>query len=154
MPPLRLAIRFQRLLEASLSVPSRISRNKIAVVVHHPLALGIDQIPIILGWCSARTLGSFWECPPASSNTSSNSRSLRQVAQGHGTRAFLIDGPENITDEMVAGAQNVGVTAGASAPEEIVQAVIEDLRQRGASQVEEFVLREEDVEFRVPPGLV
>ena len=88
------------------------------------------------------------------SQTSSNSRSLRQVAAAHGARAYLIDGPENITDEMVAGAKVVGVTAGASAPEEIVQAVITDLRGRGATDVEQFILKEEDVEFKLPPGLI
>jgi 4-hydroxy-3-methylbut-2-enyl diphosphate reductase len=88
------------------------------------------------------------------SQTSSNSRSLRQVAQAHGARAFLIDGPENITDEMVAGASVVGVTAGASAPEDIVQGVVAELRRRGATEVEDFILLEEDVEFRLPPGLI
>jgi 4-hydroxy-3-methylbut-2-enyl diphosphate reductase len=89
------------------------------------------------------------------SQTSSNSRSLRQVAQAHGARAYLIDGAENITDEMITGAEVVGVTAGASAPEEIVQGVVEDLRvRRGATEVEPFVLLEEDVEFKAPPGLV
>lgn len=88
------------------------------------------------------------------SQTSSNSRSLRQVAQAHGARAYLIDGAENVTDGMVADAQVVGVTAGASAPEDVVQGVVDELRRRGASLVEQFVLMEEDVEFRLPPGLV
>jgi 4-hydroxy-3-methylbut-2-en-1-yl diphosphate reductase len=93
------------------------------------------------------------------SQTSSNSRSLRQVAQAHGARAFLIDGAENITDEMLAGAQVVGVTAGASAPEDIVQGVIDEIRRRGshngeAAEVEEFTLLQEDMEFRLPSGLV
>lgn len=86
--------------------------------------------------------------------TSSNSRSLRQVAEMHGARAFLIDGAENITDAMTNGAQVVGVTAGASAPEDVVQGVISDLRLRGATDVEEFILQKEDMEFRLPPGLV
>ena len=88
------------------------------------------------------------------SQTSSNSRSLCHVAHGLGARAFLIDGPENITNEMIAGAQVVGVTAGASAPEDIVQGVVQELRNRGADDVEEFVLLQEDVEFKAPPGLV
>lgn len=88
------------------------------------------------------------------SNTSSNSRSLRQVAAAHGTKAYLIDGAENLTDEMLSGAKTVGVTAGASAPEDVVQGVISALRQRGAESVEEFVLLREDVEFKAPPGLV
>lgn len=89
------------------------------------------------------------------SRTSSNSRSLRQVAELHGVRSYLIDGAENITDEMVTGAEAVvGVTAGASAPEDIVQGVIAELLRRGADEVEEFVLLEEDVEFKLPPGLI
>ncbi len=86
--------------------------------------------------------------------TSSNSRSLRQVAEMHGARAFLIDGAENITDAMTDGAKVVGVTAGASAPEDVVQGVVAELQRRGATDVEEFVLQKEDMEFRLPPGLV
>lgn len=88
------------------------------------------------------------------SQTSSNSRSLRQVAQAHGARSYLIDGAANITDEMLAGADVVGVTAGASAPEEIVQGVVTELVKRGATGVEKFQLLEENVEFKAPPGLV
>ena len=55
---------------------------------------------------------------------------------------------------MIDGASAVGVTAGASAPEEIVQAVVAELQRRGATEVEPFVLLEEDVEFKAPPGLV
>jgi len=88
------------------------------------------------------------------SQTSSNTRSLRQVAEAHGARAYRIDGPDSITAEMVAGARVIGVTAGASAPEDIIQAVIAELRQHGATEVEEFVLLEEDVEFKLPPGLI
>ncbi len=88
------------------------------------------------------------------SQTSSNSRSLRHVAHGLGARAYLIDGRENITSEMLNGANVVGVTAGASAPEDIVQGVVQELHERGATGVEEFVLLEEDVAFKAPPGLV
>ena len=88
------------------------------------------------------------------SQTSSNSRSLRQVAEAHGTRAFLIDDASFLTDEMLQGAQTVGVTSGASAPEDIFQGVVEALKARGATSVEEFVVLEEDVEFKLPPGLM
>ena len=88
------------------------------------------------------------------SNTSSNSRSLRQVAALCGARAYLIDGAEDITEAMVEGANVVGVTAGASAPEDIVQGVIDELRRRGATQVTEFVLKEEDIAFKLPPYLI
>ena len=88
------------------------------------------------------------------SQTSSNSQSLRRVAAAHGARAYLIDGPANITGEMVAGAETVGVTAGASAPEYVVQSVIEHLRQRGATSVRELVLKEEEVTFQIPRDLI
>jgi (E)-4-hydroxy-3-methyl-but-2-enyl pyrophosphate reductase (IPP and DMAPP forming) len=88
------------------------------------------------------------------SQTSSNSRSLRQVAAAHGARAYLINGAEDVTPEKIADAAVVGVTAGASAPEDIVQGVIDALRRLGADSVEEFVLLEEDVAFKLPPGLI
>jgi 4-hydroxy-3-methylbut-2-en-1-yl diphosphate reductase len=88
------------------------------------------------------------------SNTSSNSRSLRLVAQDQGARAFLIDDATSLSDAMLAGAKTVGVTAGASAPEDIVQDVISALRQRGASSIEDFIVQEEDMVFRLPPGLI
>ena len=88
------------------------------------------------------------------SDTSSNSRSLRQVAALHGAKAFLISDADAITDAMLDGSQTVGVTAGASAPEAIVQGVVAALKERGATHVEEFVLLREDVEFKAPPGLV
>jgi 4-hydroxy-3-methylbut-2-enyl diphosphate reductase len=88
------------------------------------------------------------------SQMSSNSRSLRQVAAAHGARAFLIDGAEDIDDDMLDGARTVGVTAGASAPEDIVQGVVAALRSRGATTVEDFILLEEDIAFKAPPGLV
>lgn len=88
------------------------------------------------------------------SQTSSNSRSLRQVAEAHGARAFLIDDASQLTADQLAGAQTVGVTSGASAPEDIVQGVVAALVAHGADAVEEFVLLKEDVEFKLPPGLV
>ena len=57
------------------------------------------------------------------SQTSSNTKSLRQVAESLGARAYLIGGAEDITDAMLAGAASVGVTSGASAPEDRVQGV-------------------------------
>lgn len=91
------------------------------------------------------------------STTSSNSKSLRQVAEAHGARSFLIDGPEDLTEAMLESAQIVGVTAGASAPEDVVQAVVARIRVLGGGEdtvpLEDFIVLEEDVEFRIPPAL-
>jgi len=84
------------------------------------------------------------------SQTSSNTKSLRQVAETLGARAYLIGGREDITEEMLAGAQTVGVTSGASAPEDRVQGVLDELAARGVSAVEEIKVRDEDVAFTPP----
>jgi len=88
------------------------------------------------------------------SNTSSNTKSLRNVAESLGSRAYLIGGPEDITDDMLAGASTVGVTSGASAPEDRVVAVLDELRRRGVDGVEEIVIREESVSFVLPRELM
>jgi 4-hydroxy-3-methylbut-2-enyl diphosphate reductase len=84
------------------------------------------------------------------SQTSSNTRSLRHVAESLGARAYLIGGAADITQEMLAGVATVGVTSGASAPESQVAGVIEALKGYGATDVEEVVVRSENVSF-VPP---
>jgi len=88
------------------------------------------------------------------SNTSSNTKSLRNVAESLGSRAYLIGGPEDITNDMVAGASTIGVTSGASAPEDRVVAVLDELKRRGGDGVEEVVIREEDVAFVLPRELM
>ncbi len=84
------------------------------------------------------------------SQTSSNTQSLRRVAESLGARAYLIGGPEDITAEMLAGASTVGVTSGASAPEDRVQGVLAELKARGVGTVEEIKVRDEDVAFTPP----
>ncbi|CAG0953533.1 partial 4-hydroxy-3-methylbut-2-enyl diphosphate reductase, partial [Rhodocyclaceae bacterium] len=69
------------------------------------------------------------------SPTSSNSNRLREVAAGRGLPAYLIDGPDEIKSAWVAGCKRVGVTAGASAPEVLVERVIGRLRELGATDV-------------------
>jgi len=85
------------------------------------------------------------------SRNSSNSRRLTEVARARGVPAYLVDGPEDIDPAWLRGARRVGVTSGASAPEDLVQAVVAWLRQRGASDVEEMIAPDENVQFVLPP---
>jgi 4-hydroxy-3-methylbut-2-enyl diphosphate reductase len=87
------------------------------------------------------------------SPNSSNSNRLREVAQAQGARAYMIDGPEDIRHEWLAGAEKIGLTAGASAPEVLVQQVIARLRELGAEKVEESAGRSESVYFPLPKSL-
>ena len=84
------------------------------------------------------------------SQTSSNTKSLRQVAETLGTRAYLIGGREDITDAMLSDAVTIGVTSGASAPEDRVQGVLAELAVRGVTQVEEVKVRDENMIFTPP----
>lgn len=84
---------------------------------------------------------------------SSNSQRLREVAQSCGTPAYLIDNEQSLKDEWFEGVTTVGVTAGASAPEVLVERLIEDLKSRGAKNVETLKIAEENVYFKLPPDL-
>ncbi len=84
------------------------------------------------------------------SQTSSNTKSLWRVAEALGARAYLIGGREDITDAMLFGAKTIGVTSGASAPEDRVQGVLDELRERGVLEVESVKVREEDMAFTPP----
>jgi 4-hydroxy-3-methylbut-2-enyl diphosphate reductase len=87
------------------------------------------------------------------SANSSNSNRLREVAEAQGARAFLVNGATDIVQEWVASAGTVGVTAGASAPEHIVEQVVSKLREWGASEVEEQDGKLETVSFPLPKSL-
>ena len=84
---------------------------------------------------------------------SSNSNRLRELAEKVGTTAYLIDDASNIELEWLAGKPNVGVTAGASAPDVLVQGVINRLKELGANNVMENPGKEEDIVFAVPAEL-
>ena len=84
------------------------------------------------------------------SPNSSNSLRLTEVAQARGVPSHLIDGPQDIDDAWFANVQTVGVSSGASAPEEVVQAVIERLRSLGVARFVEVDAPDEGVAFRLP----
>ena len=85
--------------------------------------------------------------------TSSNSNRLREVAELLGRKAYLIDRAENIDPAWLVGSPTIGVTAGASAPEVLVEEVIQYLHALGAGKVENLDGVIEDVKFPLPSGL-
>jgi 4-hydroxy-3-methylbut-2-enyl diphosphate reductase len=87
------------------------------------------------------------------SRSSSNSNRLRELAEKEGAPAYLIDGPADIDPAWLVGKTAIGVTAGASAPEVLVQQVIDRLRDLGAAHVKESVGRAENVVFALPREL-
>jgi 4-hydroxy-3-methylbut-2-enyl diphosphate reductase len=84
---------------------------------------------------------------------SSNSNRLRELAEKKGVPAYLVDGHEDIQPQWFDGIGAVGVTAGASAPESLVQGVIECLKQAGGTQAEELSGIPETIEFALPKEL-
>ncbi|MHB8813801.1 MAG: 4-hydroxy-3-methylbut-2-enyl diphosphate reductase [Steroidobacteraceae bacterium] len=87
------------------------------------------------------------------SKSSSNSNRLRELADRSGIPGYLVDGPEDLKREWFEGRQSIGVTAGASAPEILVQRVLEQLRAWGAHVPREVAGREERVTFGLPREL-
>jgi 4-hydroxy-3-methylbut-2-enyl diphosphate reductase len=87
------------------------------------------------------------------SRASSNSNRLRELADRAGVPGYLIDGPAELKSEWFAGKQAVGVTAGASAPEILVQQVLHQLKDWGGQVPQEIAGREESVYFALPREL-
>jgi 4-hydroxy-3-methylbut-2-enyl diphosphate reductase len=87
------------------------------------------------------------------SPNSSNSNRLREVAEKKGTVAYMVDNAEQIDQAWLQGKNRIGVTAGASAPEILVQAVIDRLKACGAKNVRTLDGAEENVTFPMPKGL-
>lgn len=87
---------------------------------------------------------------------SSNSNRLREVALSRDVPSHLINGPEEIQPEWLDSVSVIGLTAGASTPEDIVQQCIEKLKEFGVKEVEDVVFTTEDVVFQLPrmPALV
>ncbi|QBI00108.1 4-hydroxy-3-methylbut-2-enyl diphosphate reductase [Pseudoduganella albidiflava] len=88
------------------------------------------------------------------SPNSSNSNRLREVARKMGTPAYMVDRADQIDPVWLEGHQRIGVTAGASAPEVLVQAVIDRLKELGARSVRPLEGVEENVTFPLPKGLL
>ncbi|MCT8561215.1 4-hydroxy-3-methylbut-2-enyl diphosphate reductase [Glaesserella parasuis] len=87
------------------------------------------------------------------SKNSSNSNRLAELASRMGTPSQLIDGPQDIDPNWLQGVTTIGITAGASAPEILVQSVVEHLKTLGVTKVEELEGCEENTVFEVPREL-
>jgi 4-hydroxy-3-methylbut-2-enyl diphosphate reductase len=84
------------------------------------------------------------------SRNSSNSLRLAEVARDHGAESHLIDREDEVREEWLEGKRVVGITSGASAPEELVQRLVDFFRARGTEHVSEFEVVQEDVRFMLP----
>jgi 4-hydroxy-3-methylbut-2-en-1-yl diphosphate reductase len=84
------------------------------------------------------------------SRNSSNSNRLVEVAKEHGAQSYLIDNEGEVREQWLEGVETVGITSGASAPEELVQRLVSFFRERGAEQVLELEVSKEDVRFMMP----
>jgi 4-hydroxy-3-methylbut-2-enyl diphosphate reductase len=87
------------------------------------------------------------------SQNSSNSRRLVEVCEKHGIPAYLVDDMREVQGPWMEGVRTIAVTAGASAPENLVQQLIESLQRRGYEDIEEMEIKEEDVRFSLPSNL-
>jgi 4-hydroxy-3-methylbut-2-enyl diphosphate reductase len=84
------------------------------------------------------------------STNSSNSNRLVEVAREHGAASHLIDNAKQVDEAWLEGVETVGITSGASAPEELVSELVEFFRERGACEVSELRAVDEDVRFMLP----
>jgi 4-hydroxy-3-methylbut-2-enyl diphosphate reductase len=87
------------------------------------------------------------------SGNSSNSNRLVEVAREHGAASHLIDNESQVREEWLEGTRVVGITSGASAPEELVQRLVQFFRDRGTADVRELEVVQEDVRFMLPKGI-
>jgi 4-hydroxy-3-methylbut-2-enyl diphosphate reductase len=104
-----------------------------------------DAVKDLIGRCDVLVV--------VGSKSSSNSNRLREMADKVGIPGFLVDGPEFLHREWFDAANTVGVTAGASAPEILVQGVIAQLKEWGGAVADELKGREEHVIFALPKTL-
>jgi 4-hydroxy-3-methylbut-2-enyl diphosphate reductase len=75
---------------------------------------------------------------------------LRELAEQLGTRSYLVDDPKQIDPHWLQGVQRIGVTAGASSPETLTQAIVARLREFGALDITEFGEPEPEIIFTMP----
>ena len=92
-------------------------------------------------------------CFVLGSQNSSNSQRLRELAEDEGVSSYLIDGAADLKPEWLEGVETVFMTAGASAPETVVNECIEWLKERYQATVEPVIVREENVNFPLPKKL-
>jgi 4-hydroxy-3-methylbut-2-enyl diphosphate reductase len=104
-------------------------------------------------WAVKEMLGEIGLLLVVGSRNSSNSNRLVEVARAGGVPSHLIDDWTEIDETWLDGVEIVGITSGASAPEKLVEGVIDWFRQRGVTEVEPYHLMQEDVEFRLPVEL-
>ena len=104
-----------------------------------------DAVKDLIGRCEVLVV--------VGSKSSSNSNRLREMADKNVKPGYLVDGPEDLKREWFEGIKTVGVTAGASAPEILVQGVIAQLREWGGEVAEELQGRKEHVIFALPKAL-
>ncbi len=88
------------------------------------------------------------------SQNSSNSRRLVEVCENSGVPSYLVDDASEVKPEWLHNINAVAVTAGASAPENLVQDLLQHLRANGFDELEEMEIKEEDVRFNLPVELV
>ncbi len=85
------------------------------------------------------------------SSNSSNSNRLRELGQRMGKQSYLIDGPQDVRREWFEGVENVGISSGASAPEDLVQEVVKWIQNEFPNTIaEDYVILEENVHFSLP----
>ncbi len=104
-----------------------------------------DAVKELIGRCDVLVV--------VGSKSSSNSNRLREMADKNNKPGYLVDGPEDLKREWFAGINKIGLTAGASAPEILVQGVIAKLREWGGEVAEELQGRQEHVIFALPREL-
>ena len=104
-----------------------------------------DAVKELIGRCDVLVV--------VGSKSSSNSNRLREMADKNNKPGYLVDGPEDLRREWFAGINKIGLTAGASAPEILVQGVIAQLREWGGEVAEELQGRQEHVIFALPKAL-